>query len=50
MAKEAADMVLLEKDLGILGYGITQGRITFGEHLANCSALRGPCCIDLPLD
>lgn len=33
VAKEAADIVLLEKDLGVLGEGVRQGRITFANTL-----------------
>ncbi len=31
VAKEAADIVLLEKDLGVLEHGIIEGRITFAN-------------------
>jgi Mg2+-importing ATPase len=33
VAKEAADIVLLEKDLGVLVQGVQEGRITFGNTL-----------------
>jgi Mg2+-importing ATPase len=33
VAKEAADIVLLEKDLGVLGRGVQEGRITFANTL-----------------
>ncbi len=33
VAKEAADIVLLEKDLGVLAYGVEEGRKTFANTL-----------------
>lgn len=33
IAKESADIILLEKDLGVVGDGVTIGRLTFGNTL-----------------
>lgn len=33
VAKEAADIVLLEKDLGVLAQGVSEGRVTFANTL-----------------
>jgi len=32
VAKDAADIVLLEKDLGVLVEGVKEGRATFATH------------------
>ena len=40
MAKEAAGIVLLDKDLGVLSQGVTYGRTTYGN-----TVKRVPCIV-----
>jgi P-type E1-E2 ATPase len=37
VAKESSDIVLLEKDLGVLANGVKEGRKTFANTLSTCS-------------
>ena len=36
IAKEAADVILLEKSLGVIAHGVLEGRITYGFRVSLC--------------
>ena len=45
IAKEAADVILLERSLLVLQQGVAQGRVTHGEWLGCvCCRCCGRCC------